>query len=46
MVVMMTTITKSTITGRCRDAIIELVLKNVEYDRLNWGDKLIRMGGM
>lgn len=46
MVVMMTTITKSTISGRCRDAIIELVLKNIEYDRLNWGDKLIRMGGM
>ncbi|XP_047471995.1 LOW QUALITY PROTEIN: protein unc-45 homolog B-like [Penaeus chinensis] len=46
MVVMMTTITKSTISGLCRDAIIELVLKNVEYDRLNWGDKLIRMGGV
>lgn len=38
-------ITQHTMTGLCRDAVIELLLKNVPWDRLNWGDKFIKMGG-
>lgn len=38
-------VTQRTMSPQCRDAIIELIIKNVPYDRLNWGDKFIRMGG-
>lgn len=29
-----------------RDAILELIMKNVEYEALNWGLKLVRSDGM
>lgn len=46
MATMVSIVTQRTMSGECRDAIIELVLKNVEWDRLDWGDKFIRMGGI
>ena len=42
---MVSMMTQHTMSGLCRDAIIELVLKNLPWDRLDWGDKFIRMGG-
>ena len=29
-------------TGQSRDAILELIMKNVDYDVLNWGSKLVK----
>ncbi|KAK3857144.1 hypothetical protein Pcinc_036588 [Petrolisthes cinctipes] len=39
-------LTQRTMTALCRDAVIELLLKNVPWERLSWGDKFIRMGGV
>lgn len=46
MATMVSMMTQRTMSPQCRDAIIELILKNVPYDRLDWGDKFIRMGGI
>lgn len=46
MATMVSMLTQRTMSGLCRDAIIELVLKNLAWDRLDWGDKFIRMGGV
>ena len=45
MATMVSMMTQRTMSGLCRDAIIELVLKNLPWDHLDWGDKFIRMGG-
>ena len=45
MATMVSMMTQRTMSGLCRDAIIELMLKNLPWDRLDWGDKFIRMGG-
>ncbi|KAJ8954660.1 hypothetical protein NQ314_007060 [Rhamnusium bicolor] len=34
------------ITGLARDAIIELLIRNVHYTQLNWATELIDMGGI
>ncbi|KAK8725785.1 hypothetical protein OTU49_010481 [Cherax quadricarinatus] len=39
-------VTQRTMSGICRDAIIELILKNVEWNKLGWGDRFVRMGGI
>nr|XP_045617227.1 protein unc-45 homolog B-like [Procambarus clarkii]XP_045617228.1 protein unc-45 homolog B-like [Procambarus clarkii]XP_045617229.1 protein unc-45 homolog B-like [Procambarus clarkii] len=46
MATMVSIVTQRTMSGECRDAVIELILKNVTYEKLNWGDKFIRMGGI
>ncbi|KAG0709475.1 Protein unc-45 B [Chionoecetes opilio] len=46
MATMVSMLTRSTMSGVCRDAIIELVLKNLPWERLDWGDKFIHMGGI
>lgn len=45
MATMVSMMTQRTMSGMCRDAIIELILKNIPWERLDWGDKFIRMGG-
>lgn len=37
--------TQRTMTAECRDAVIELILKNVEWKKLDWAEKFIKMGG-
>ncbi|KAK4288564.1 hypothetical protein Pmani_038411 [Petrolisthes manimaculis] len=39
-------VTQRTMTGLCRDAVIELLLKNLPWEQLSWGEKFIRMGGV
>lgn len=34
------------ITGLARDAIIELLMKNVHYASLNWAERLVEIGGV
>ncbi|KAK7085106.1 Protein unc-45 A [Halocaridina rubra] len=41
-----TSVTNRTMTGECRDAIIELLLKNVDANYLCWGEKFTKMGGI
>lgn len=45
MATMVSMMTQRTMSPKCRDAIIELILKNVAWERLDWGEKFIRMGG-
>lgn len=39
-------ITSRTITGQARDAIIELVMRNVHYTTLNWAERLVEIQGL
>lgn len=34
------------ISGLARDAIIELIMKNVHYSALDWGERLVEIGGI
>lgn len=34
------------ISGKARDAIIELIMKNVHYTALNWAERLLEIGGI
>lgn len=34
------------ISGIARDAIMELIMKNIHYDSLNWAEKLMEIGGI
>ena len=46
----MSTLVKSStlrlMTGQSRDAILELLITNVDYSALNWGRKLVEIGGL
>ena len=37
------TCNRRVMTGPSRDAILELLMKNVDYDVLNWGSKLVKI---
>lgn len=39
-------VTERTITGLARDAIIELLIRNVHYKTIDWADRLIEMKGL
>lgn len=39
-------ITEPTISGLARDAIIELITRNIHYDALNWGERMIEIKGL
>lgn len=39
-------ITEPTISGLARDAIIEIITKNIHYDALNWADRMIEIKGL
>ncbi|XP_058450270.1 protein unc-45 homolog B [Malaya genurostris] len=39
-------VTDRTITGMARDAIIELLIRNVHYKTIDWADKLVDMKGL
>ena len=45
MATMVSMMTQRMMSGLCRDAIIELILKNIPWERLDWGEKFIKMGG-
>ena len=38
--------TKRMMSGESRDAILELLITNVDYNALNWGRKLVQMDGL
>ena len=46
MAVLTKSITNRTMTGKCRDAVIEIILKNIEYDCLDWVKKFCRISGL
>lgn len=46
MAIFVTSVTNRTMSGICRDAVIELLTRNVVYDALDWGEKLIKIGGV
>ncbi|XP_076036321.1 unc-45 myosin chaperone [Oratosquilla oratoria] len=46
MVVLTKAITSRSMSGICRDAVVELLLKNIDYKCLNWAEKFIRAEGM
>ncbi|KAK4877862.1 hypothetical protein RN001_010368 [Aquatica leii] len=39
-------INNHTISGLARDAIIELLIRNVHYTALNWAERLVEIGGV
>jgi len=39
-------ITNRTITGLTRDAIIELVMRNIHYTALDWAERLVELRGL
>lgn len=39
-------ITNRTITGLARDAIIELVMRNIHYTALDWAERLVELRGL
>lgn len=39
-------ITNRVISGEARDAIIELITRNIHYDALNWAERLLEMKGV
>ncbi|XP_031638341.1 protein unc-45 homolog B [Contarinia nasturtii] len=39
-------ITEPTISGLARDAIIEVITRNINYDALNWAERLIEIKGL
>lgn len=38
--------TDRTITGEARDAVVELLIRNVHYKTLNWAEQLVEMRGL
>lgn len=34
------------ISGLARDAIMELIMKNIHYDALNWAEQMVEIGGV
>ena len=38
--------TDRTITGEARDAVIELLIRNVHYKTLNWAERLVELKGL
>ncbi|KAL0130663.1 hypothetical protein PUN28_002351 [Cardiocondyla obscurior] len=38
--------TNRTITGLTRDAIIELLMRNIHYTALDWAERLVELGGL
>nr|KAF7427020.1 hypothetical protein H0235_006714 [Vespula pensylvanica] len=38
--------TNRTITGQARDAIIELIMRNIHYTALNWAERLVEIHGL
>lgn len=38
--------TDRTITGEARDAVIELLIRNVHYNTLNWAERLVEIKGL
>ncbi|XP_017875357.1 protein unc-45 homolog B [Ceratina calcarata] len=39
-------VTSRTITGLARDALIELVMRNIHYTALNWAERLVDLRGL
>lgn len=39
-------ITEPTISGLARDAIIEIITRNINYDALNWAERMIEIKGL
>lgn len=39
-------ITEVTISGLARDAIIEIITRNINYDALNWGERMLEIKGI
>lgn len=39
-------ITNRTITGLARDAIIELIMRNIHYTALDWAERLVELRGL
>lgn len=39
-------ITEPTISGLARDAIIEIITRNIHYDALNWADRMVEIKGL
>ena len=37
--------TSRTITGKCRDAVLELMMRNCEYRALDWAERLVDING-
>lgn len=46
MAVLVKSVTNRTMSGICRDSVIELLTRNVVYDALDWGEYLIKIGGV
>ncbi|CAL4178392.1 unnamed protein product [Meganyctiphanes norvegica] len=46
MAVLIKSVTNRTMSGICRDSVIELITRNVVYEALDWGEKLIKIGGV
>ncbi|CAB0034017.1 unnamed protein product [Trichogramma brassicae] len=38
--------TNRTFTGEGRDAVIEIIMRNIHYDALNWAERLVELGGL
>lgn len=39
-------VTSRTISGLCRDAIIELIIRNIHYTALSWAERLVDLRGL
>ncbi|XP_044739073.1 protein unc-45 homolog B [Chrysoperla carnea] len=39
-------VTNRTITGLARDSIMELLIKNIHWDQLNWAERLVELKGL
>lgn len=39
-------VTSRTISGLARDAIIELIMRNIHYTTLNWAERLVELHGL
>ena len=46
MAVLTTSITSRTVQGLCRDAILEIIIKNIPYNVLAWAKKFLKIGGL
>lgn len=38
--------TNRTFSGEGRDAVIELIMRNIHYDTLNWAERLVELRGL
>ncbi|GJQ79844.1 putative myosin-binding striated muscle assembly central [Trypoxylus dichotomus] len=43
---LVTAVNNRMISGLARDAIVELLMKNIHYDALNWAEQLVEIGGV